>query len=73
MEEKFGLAVGNSGLQLPPESFRRLCRFGFRAFAHRYKLSPVVRDHYAPNCKVGLDVNSARFFELLISRLCGKS
>jgi inosine-uridine nucleoside N-ribohydrolase len=39
----------------------------------RTSISPVVRDHYAPNCHVGLDVDSARFFELLISRLCGKS
>jgi len=36
------------------------------------KTSPVVRDHFAPNTRVGLDVDSARFFDLLIGRLSGK-
>jgi inosine-uridine nucleoside N-ribohydrolase len=36
------------------------------------KTSPVVRDKYVPNTKVGIDVDSARFFELLIGRLAGK-
>ncbi len=36
-------------------------------------VSPIVRDHYSPNCKIGVDVDSVRFFELLISRLCEKS
>ena len=35
------------------------------------KSSPVVRDNYVPNAKVAVDVNSARFFELLIGRLSG--
>jgi pyrimidine-specific ribonucleoside hydrolase len=35
--------------------------------------SPVVRDKFVPNTKVGVDVNSARFFELLIGRLSGKT
>src|SRR5437764_10722445 len=30
------------------------------------KTSPVVRDKWAPNTRVGVDVDSARFFELLI-------
>jgi inosine-uridine nucleoside N-ribohydrolase len=36
------------------------------------KTSPVVRDKYVPNAKVALDVDSARFFDLLIGRLAGK-
>jgi inosine-uridine nucleoside N-ribohydrolase len=34
--------------------------------------SPVVRDKFVPNANVAMDVDSARFFELLIGRLSGK-
>ena len=34
--------------------------------------SPVIRDKFVPNTNVGVDVDSARFFELLIGRLSGK-
>jgi inosine-uridine nucleoside N-ribohydrolase len=33
--------------------------------------SPVLREKYVPNAKVAVDVDSARFFELLIGRLMG--
>src|SRR6184192_1707432 len=33
------------------------------------KTSPVLRDKFVPNAKVAVDVNSTRFFELLIGRL----
>jgi inosine-uridine nucleoside N-ribohydrolase len=36
------------------------------------KTSPVVRDKWVPNAKVALDVDSARFFDLLTGRLAGK-
>jgi inosine-uridine nucleoside N-ribohydrolase len=36
------------------------------------KSSPVLRDKFAPNTKVAVGVDSARFFELLIGRLSGK-
>jgi inosine-uridine nucleoside N-ribohydrolase len=36
------------------------------------RTSPVIRDKWAPNAKVALDVDSASFFELLIGRLAGK-
>ena len=36
------------------------------------RTSPVVRDKFVPNAKVAVDVDSARFFELLIGRLSGK-
>ena len=35
--------------------------------------SPVVRDKFVPNAKVALDVDSGRFFDLLIGRLSGAS
>ncbi len=36
------------------------------------KNSPVLRDKYVPNTKVGVAVDSPRFFDLLIGRLAGK-
>ena len=36
------------------------------------KTSPVVRDKFVPNTNVAVDVDSKRFFELLIGRLAGK-
>jgi inosine-uridine nucleoside N-ribohydrolase len=35
------------------------------------KTSPVLRDGFVPNAKVAVDVDAARFFELLIGRLAG--
>lgn len=36
------------------------------------RTSPVVRDKFIPNANVAVDVDSARFFDLLIGRLSGK-
>jgi purine nucleosidase len=36
------------------------------------KTSPVLRDKFVPNAKVALNVDSAKFFDLLIGRLSGK-
>jgi len=36
------------------------------------RTSPVVRDKFVPNAKVAVDVDSGKFFELLIGRLSGK-
>ncbi|MCU1302723.1 MAG: hypothetical protein JWQ87_3007 [Candidatus Sulfotelmatobacter sp.] len=36
------------------------------------RTSPVVRDRFVPNANVAVDVDSIRFFDLLISRLSGK-
>jgi inosine-uridine nucleoside N-ribohydrolase len=36
------------------------------------KTSPILRDKFVPNTNVAVDVDSARFFELLIGRLAGK-
>jgi inosine-uridine nucleoside N-ribohydrolase len=35
------------------------------------KTSPVVRDKFVPNANVAVDVDSAKFFDLLIGRLSG--
>jgi inosine-uridine nucleoside N-ribohydrolase len=35
------------------------------------KTSPVLRDRWVPNAKVAVDVDSAKFFNLLIGRLSG--
>ncbi|MGA8867169.1 MAG: nucleoside hydrolase [Candidatus Sulfotelmatobacter sp.] len=37
------------------------------------KTSPVLRDRYVPNARVALDVNSEKFFDLLIGRLSGRA
>jgi inosine-uridine nucleoside N-ribohydrolase len=36
------------------------------------KTSPVLRDKFVPNANVALDVDSPKFFDLLIGRLSGK-
>jgi inosine-uridine nucleoside N-ribohydrolase len=36
------------------------------------KTSPVLREKFVPNTKVAVDVDSGKFFELLIGRLAGK-
>jgi len=36
------------------------------------RTSPVIRDKFVPNTSVAVDVDSARFFDLLIGRLSGK-
>jgi inosine-uridine nucleoside N-ribohydrolase len=36
------------------------------------RTSPVLRDKFVPNANVAVEVDSARFFELLIGRLSGK-
>ncbi|MBZ5655627.1 MAG: nucleoside hydrolase [Acidobacteriia bacterium] len=36
------------------------------------RTSPVLRRKYVPNAKVAVDVDAAKFFELLIGRLSGK-
>ena len=36
------------------------------------KTSPVLREKYVPNARVAVDLDSAKFFELLIGRLAGK-
>jgi hypothetical protein len=34
--------------------------------------SPVLRDKFVPNARVALEVDEARFFQLLIGRLAGQ-
>lgn len=37
------------------------------------RTSPVMRDKFVPNTKVAVDVDSAKFFDLFVGRLTGKS
>jgi inosine-uridine nucleoside N-ribohydrolase len=37
------------------------------------RTSPVLRDKFVPNTRVAVDVDSGRFFDLLIGRLSGKA
>ena len=37
------------------------------------RTSPVVRETFVPNTRVGMEVDSARFFEMLIGRISGKA
>ena len=37
------------------------------------RTSPVLRDKYVPNARVALDVDSEKFFDLLIGRLSGRA
>lgn len=37
------------------------------------RTSPVLRDKFVPNAKVAMDVDSSRFFDLLIGRLSGSA
>ena len=37
------------------------------------RTSPVLRDKFVPNARVAVEVDTARFFDLLIGRLSGKS
>lgn len=37
------------------------------------RTSPVIREKYVPNARVAVEVDSARFFDLLIGRLSGKT
>jgi inosine-uridine nucleoside N-ribohydrolase len=36
------------------------------------RISPVLRENFVPNAKVAVEVDSSRFFDLLIGRLSGK-
>jgi hypothetical protein len=36
------------------------------------RTSPVLRENFVPNAKVAVNVDSAKFFDLLIGRLSGR-
>jgi inosine-uridine nucleoside N-ribohydrolase len=74
--ETLGYSPMSGDLQRRPESEKRAALTmqirGSAPTLATTKTSPVVRDKFVPNAKVAVDVDSARFFDLLIGRLSGK-
>ena len=59
----------------PGSTIRRLHPMEIRGSAPTLattKTSPVLRKGFVPNAKVAVEVDSPRFFDLLIGRLSGK-
>lgn len=74
--ETLGYSPMSGDLQRRPESEKQAALTmqirGSAPTLARTKTSPVVRDKFVPNAKVAINVDSARFFDLLIGRLSGK-
>jgi inosine-uridine nucleoside N-ribohydrolase len=73
--ETVGYSPNAGDLRRSPEKEKQASNMSIRGSAptlSSLKSSPVLRDQYVPNAKVAVDVDSARFFDLLISRLSGK-
>jgi len=74
--ETLGYSPMSGDLQRRPESEKQAALTmqirGSAPTLASTKTSPVVRDKFVPNAKVAINVDSARFFDLLIGRLSGK-
>ncbi len=74
--ETLGYSPMSGDLQRRPESEKQAALTmqirGSAPTLATTKTSPVVRDKFVPNAKVAVNVDSARFFDLLIGRLSGK-
>jgi len=74
--ETLGYSTMSGDLQRRPESEKQAALTmqirGSAPTLASTKTSPVVRDKFVPNAKVAINVDSARFFDLLIGRLSGK-
>lgn len=74
--ETLGYSPSAGDLRRSPEMEKQMAeRLSIRGSAPTLattKTSPVIREKFAPNAKVGVDVDSDRFFELLIGRLVGR-
>jgi inosine-uridine nucleoside N-ribohydrolase len=75
--ETLGYSPMSGDLQRRPESEKQAALTmqirGSAPTLATTRTSPVVRDKFVPNAKVAMNVDSARFFDLLIGRLSGKS
>lgn len=75
--ETLGYSPSAGDLRLTPEMEKQAAsRMTIRGSAPTLastRTSPVLRDKFAPNAKVALDVDSAKFFNLLIGRLSGSA
>jgi inosine-uridine nucleoside N-ribohydrolase len=74
--ETLGYSPMSGDLQRRPESEKQAALAmqirGSAPTLATTRISPVVRDKFIPNAKVAVNVDSARFFDLLIGRLSGK-
>src|SRR5438552_2626902 len=74
--ETMGYSPMSGDLQRRPESEKQAALTmqirGSAPTLATTRTSPVVRDKFVPNAKVAVNVDSARFFDLLIGRLSGK-
>jgi inosine-uridine nucleoside N-ribohydrolase len=74
--ETLGYSPMSGDLQRRPESEKQAALTmqirGSAPTLATTRTSPVVRDKFVPNAKVAVNVESARFFDLLIGRLSGK-
>ena len=74
--ETLGYSPMSGDLQRRPESEKQAALTmqirGSAPTLATTKTSPVVRDKFVPNAKVAVNVDSARFFDMLIGRLSGK-
>jgi inosine-uridine nucleoside N-ribohydrolase len=74
--ETLGYSPSSGDLRRSPEMERQATEHmsirGSAPTLASTKTSPVLRDKFVPNSSVAVDVDSARFFDLLIGRLSGK-
>jgi inosine-uridine nucleoside N-ribohydrolase len=74
--ETLGYSPTAGDLRRKPEMERQALNMPIRGAAPSLsttKTSPVLREKWIPNAKVAVDVDSDRFFNLLIGRLSGKT
>jgi inosine-uridine nucleoside N-ribohydrolase len=73
--ETLGYSPTAGDLRRRPEMEKQALNMPIRGSAPTLastRTSPVLRDKFVPNANVAVDVDSARFFDLLIGRLSGK-
>jgi inosine-uridine nucleoside N-ribohydrolase len=74
--ETLGYSPSSGDLRRRPEMEKQAMDMPIRGSAPTLastKTSPVLRDKWVPNTQVAVDVDSAKFFNLLIGRLAGKA
>lgn len=75
--ETVGYSPGAGDLRRRPETERQAAETleirGSAPTVAGTKTSPLLRDKFVPNANVAIDVDAAKFFDLLIARLSAKS
>jgi len=74
--ETVGYSPFAGDLKVTPEAAKKLAETmqirGAARSLETMSTSPVVREKFTPNAKVAIEVDSARFFHLLMGRLTSK-